>query len=129
MKKILLFILPALMFFSCAESAHKQLEHIARTTDFELKGSTIETGIVCDGCEFKENEFIYYYTFDEGLIPHESLEANKEELREAYTAALAHEAAGNDFYDLIKEIEGNVTYHFTGNRSGRTFVISIRLPN
>ena len=129
MKKILTFILPALMLFSCAKSAHKQLEHIARTTDFELRGSTIETGIVCDGCEFKGNEFIYYYTFDEELIPYESLESNKKELYEAYASTLTKEAVGNDFYNLIKEIDGNVTYHFTGNPSARTFIISIKVSN
>ena len=129
MKKILIFILPALMLFSCAESAQKQLERIAQRTDFEFKGKTIDTGIVCDGCGFKENSFTYYYTFDEELITHEALEANKEELREEYTSTLANEAADNSFYDLIKEIDGNLIYHFTGNTSGKTFVISIKVPN
>lgn len=134
MKKILLLILPALMLVSCAEiikeSARKQLSATAEITDIELKGSTIDIGIVCDGCEFKNDEFIYYYTFNEDIIPYEALKENEMMLREEFKRDLQMEAiAGDEFYSLLKDVDGKITYHYTGKNTGRTFIITLKMPN
>ncbi|MBR4066345.1 MAG: hypothetical protein IKJ97_06305 [Bacteroidaceae bacterium] len=133
MKKTLLIIVSILMLTACGElkkeATRKQLAVEARLANLTLKGMIIDTGIVCEGCEFKDDKFTYYYTLDENVISIESLKETEEVLIEGHKEELKQVAIGNDFFKKLGEIEGTVTFHYTGDMSGENIVITLNVPN
>lgn len=133
MRKTLLIIVSILMLTACGElkkeATRKQLAVASQVANLTLKGKIIDTGIVCEGCEFKDDNLTYYYTLDEKTISIESLKETEELLIEGHKEELKQIVIGNDFFKQLGEIEGTVTFHYTGNISGENIVITLNVPN
>ena len=131
MKKITLLLLTVLTLVACQksrqemDSARAFLRNEANAANTELAGSQIDYATVCDGCEFINDNFHYYYTVDENYVSIADMEANKENIKNMQRSMFENMPSVKPLTDNLNTIDGKVIFHYTGNISGRTMLIEI----
>ena len=136
MKKILYAVLSLVLLVSCGGSDSKVSEsdkaeareliraEIETTNDF-LAGKQVDYATVCDGCEFYNDEIHYYYTFNEDYVNVDLLRSNVEEIKKNQRSIIESMPATRELSDLLKTVNGKLIYHYTGDCSGRTVLVTV----
>ena len=131
MKKIMFFMLSVLLMTACGgpknekDEARRILKNEAEIADNTLKEVQIDFATTCNGCEFSNDIFHYYYTINEEYITIESLKVCEDELKENIRKELERLPETQELIKHIKTIDGKMKYQYTGSQSHEQFTITL----
>lgn len=131
MKNLAFLLLSAVIFIACDTSesdkkaARSFLETEAKAGNALLEGTQIDAATYCDGCQFKNDDFHYYYIIDEDILSISTMKANKDNLKEAQRTSLENIPQSRMLIENLKKLNGKIVYHYTGTTTDETLKIEI----
>jgi hypothetical protein len=125
MKKTILLILPMLALASCdrlnKEFTRKEIALALKYANARLSNEIFDEGILYDSIGFCNDEITYHFSIDEEHIDIETMKEFREEIRDQHKSdLLIMEKEGIQIFSMLNEIDGKITYIYTGNISGDT---------
>lgn len=131
MRKLAFLLLSAVIFIACSASEDEKsaarafLKAEAEAGNALLEGTQIDAATYCDGCQFKNDDFHYYYIIDEDILSISTMKANKDNIKEVQRTALENIPQSRMLIENLKKLDGKIVYHYTGTITDESLKIEI----